>query len=110
MGKFKNDNLRFKYDYLNIDITKKNFVDLIFNKGLIPSVFQKAENPTQINWLHIDLNSSEATQSSLEFFFDKLVSGGVILFDDYGFRDTRKTVDKFFKIKTHFTNYEKVFL
>ena len=70
-------------------------------------VFQKAENPTQINWLHIDLNSSEATQSSLEFFFDKLVSGGVILFDDYGgFKDTRKIVDEFFKSKNgHFTNY-----
>ena len=107
----ENDNLRFKYDYLNIDITKKNLENfsnnLIFNKGLIPSVFQKAENPTQINWLHIDLNSSEATQYSLDFFFDKLVSGGVILFDDYGgFRDTRKIVDEFFKSKNgHFTNY-----
>jgi hypothetical protein len=105
------DNLRFKYDYLNIDITKKNLInfnkDLIFNKGFIPSIFQKAENPTQINWLHIDLNSSEATKSSLDFFFDKLVSGGVILFDDYGgFRDTRKIVDEFFKSKNgHFTNY-----
>ena len=107
----QNDNLRFNYDYLNIDITKKNLENfsnnLIFNKGLIPSVFQKAENPTQINWLHIDLNSSEATQYSLEFFFDKLVCGGVILFDDYGgFRDTRKIVDQFFKSKNgHFINY-----
>ena len=107
----QNDNLRFKYDYLNIDITKKNLENfsnnLVFNKGLIPSVFQKAENPTQINWLHIDLNSSEATQYSLEFFFDKLVSGGVILFDDYGgFTNTRKIVDEFFRTKKgHFTNY-----
>ena len=107
----QNDNLRFNYDYLNIDITKKNLENfsnnLIFNKGLIPSVFQKAKNPTEINWLHIDLNSSEATQYSLEFFFDKLVSGGVILFDDYGgFRDTRKIVDQFFRSKNgHFTNY-----
>ena len=44
---------------------------------------------------------------SLEFFFDKLVSGGVILFDDYGgFDDTRKIVDEFLKNKKgHFTNY-----
>tara|TARA_B100001057_G_scaffold211024_1_gene211529 strand:- start:3724 stop:4593 length:870 start_codon:yes stop_codon:yes gene_type:complete len=105
------DKLRFKYDYLNIDITKKNLENfnkyLIFNKGLIPNVFQKAENPTKINWLHIDLNSSEATRSSLEFFFDKLMPGGVMLFDDYGgFDDTRRIVDKFFKNKKgHFTNY-----
>ena len=106
-----NDNLRFRYDYLNIDITKKNLENfskyLIFNKGFIPSVFQKSENPTQINWIHIDLNSSEATRSSLEFFFDKLSPGGVILFDDYGgFDDTRKIVDEFLKNKKgHFTNY-----
>ena len=106
-----NDKLRFRYDYLNIDITKKNLENfnkyLIFNKGFIPSVFQKSENPTQINWIHIDLNSSEATRSSLEFFFDKLKPGGVILFDDYGgFDDTRKIVDEFLKNKKgHFTNY-----
>tara|TARA_B100000989_G_scaffold159105_1_gene118770 strand:- start:3691 stop:4560 length:870 start_codon:yes stop_codon:yes gene_type:complete len=105
------DKLRFKYDYLNIDITKKNLENfnkyLIFNKGLIPNVFQRAENPTKINWLHIDLNSSEATRYSLEFFFDKLMPGGVMLFDDYGgFDDTRRIVDEFFKNKKgHFTNY-----
>ena len=92
--------------------TKDKFLEnfskyLIFNKGFIPSVFQKSENPTQINWIHIDLNSSEATRSSLEFFFDKLSPGGVILFDDYGgFDDTRKIVDEFLKNKKgHFTNY-----
>ncbi len=106
-----NDKLRFNYDYLNIDITKKNLENfndnLIFNKGLIPDVFQNAENPAQLDWLHIDLNSSEATKSSLDFFFDKLKLGGVILFDDYGgFEDTRKIIDEFFKNKNgHFTNY-----
>lgn len=107
----ENDKLRFNYDYLNIDITKKNLEsfngNLIFNKGLIPGVYQNSENPTQINWLHIDLNSSMATKSSLDFFFDKLLPGGVILFDDYGgFEDTRNIVDEFFKNKNgHFTNY-----
>ncbi len=107
----ENDNLRFKYDYLNIDITKKNLENfeenLKFNKGLIPNIFQNAENPSQLNWLHIDLNSSDATKSCLEFFFDKLVPGGTILFDDYGgFDDTREIVDKFFADKNgHFINY-----
>ena len=107
----ENNKLRFDYDYLDIDITKKNLENLnsnlIFNKGLIPNVFKHTENPTQIGWLHIDLNSSAATKSSLEFFFDKLEPGGVILLDDYGgFEDTRKTVDEFFENKNgHFTNY-----
>ena len=65
--------LRFKYDYLDIDITKKNLENfnnnLIFNKGLIPSVFQKAQNPTQINWLHIDLKFFRGNKIIFRIFF-----------------------------------------
>lgn len=105
------DKLRFKYDYLDIEITKKNLnsfqEDLVFNKGLIPNIFKTATNPSEISWLHIDLNSAEATKSALNFFYDKLISGGIILFDDYGgFDDTRKVIDNFFDDKNgHFVNY-----
>ena len=105
------DKLRFKYDYLNIDITKKNLdcfqEDLVFNKGLIPNIFKTARNPSEVSWLHIDLNSTDATKSSLDFFYSKLISGGVILFDDYGgFEGTRKVIDNFFDSKNgHFINY-----
>ena len=105
------DKLRFKYDYLNIDITKKDLdcfqEDLVFNKGLIPNIFKTARNPSEVSWLHIDLNSTDATKSSLDFFYSKLISGGVILFDDYGgFEGTRKVIDNFFDSKNgHFINY-----
>ena len=105
------DKLRFKYDYLDVDITKKNLncfqENLIFNKGLIPNIFKNATNPSKVSWLHIDLNSTDATKSSLDFFYDKLISGGIILFDDYGgFDDTRKVIDNFFDDKNgHFINY-----
>ena len=105
------DKLRFRYDYLDIDITKKNLdcfqEKLIFNKGLIPNIFKNATNPSEVSWLHIDLNSTDATKASLDFFYDKLISGGVILFDDYGgFDDTRKVIDNFFDDKNgHFINY-----
>ena len=105
------DKLRFRYDYLDIDITKKNLdcfqENLIFNKGLIPNIFKNATNPSEVSWLHIDLNSADATKSSLDFFYDKLISGGIILFDDYGgFDETRKIIDNFFDGKNgHFINY-----
>ncbi len=105
------EKLRFQYDYLDLDVTKKNLgnfkKNLIYNKGFIPEVFIKSDNPTKINWLHIDLNSHAATQSSLDFFYEKLNNGGIILFDDYGgFNDTRKIVDNFLKDKKgHFINY-----
>jgi hypothetical protein len=107
----EDDKLRFKYDYLDIDITKKNLnsfqENLVFNKGLIPDVFKNATNPSEVSWLHIDLNSKDATKSSLDFFYDKLMSGGIVLFDDYGgFDDTRKVIDNFFDNKNgHFINY-----
>ena len=78
--------LRFQYSYLDLEITKKNLnmfnKNLVYNKGFIPKIFSTAKNPTNLDWLHIDLNSNEATQSSLDFFYEKLNKGGIILFDD----------------------------
>lgn len=108
--KSSDENLRFDYSYLDIEKTKKNLKNfehnLIYNKGFIPSVFSTAQNPDKINWLHIDLNSTEATLSSLEFFYDKLVPNGIILFDDYGgFEKTGNSIDEFFSNKDgHFLN------
>tara|TARA_Y100000996_G_scaffold411867_1_gene396816 strand:- start:1739 stop:2620 length:882 start_codon:yes stop_codon:yes gene_type:complete len=107
----KNENLRFKYSYLDIETTKKNLNKFsnysIYNKGFIPEVFEKSENPEKVSWLHIDLNSSEATISALEFFYGRIVNNGIILFDDYGgFEKTRIKIDNFFSDKKgHFINF-----
>ena len=53
-----------------------------FNKLFLSDYFQKP--PESIIYLHIDLNSSELTLAALDFFFPKLVHGGIIIFDDYG--------------------------
>ena len=34
------------------------------------SVFKSVENPDNLSWLHIDLNSSKITQECLNFFYD----------------------------------------
>ena len=60
------------------------------------------ESPHSIVYLHIDLNSAKPTLAALNFFYPRLVKGGVILFDDYGWReykDTKKVVDEFFSSK-----------
>lgn len=106
----KNEKLRFKYSYLDIEKTKNNlsnFKDyVVFNQGLIPDIFEESDNPNDLNWIHIDLNSSMATFETLNFFYNKLFSGGIILFDDYGgFKETQKIIDKFFLEKEgHFLN------
>lgn len=95
------------YSYLDIENTKHNLAAFkdktVFNKGYIPGSFEISNNPTEIVWLHIDLNSSLPTTGALEFFFEKLMPGGVILFDDYawhGYRDTKLAVDRFFSGRT----------
>ena len=47
-----------------------------------------------------------ATLATLNFFYNKLTSGGIVLFDDYGgFTETQKVIDNFFLGKDgHFLN------
>ena len=96
------------YKKLDIDVTKKNLREfsnnIVYHKGHIPdSLNNKPESPKSIFYLHIDLNSSKPTLAALEFFYPRLVSGGVILFDDYGwdqYEDTKNTIELFFEKKS----------
>ena len=95
------------YSELNINITKKNlkkFEDkTIYNVGYIPESLFSEKSPKSVIYIHIDLNSAKPTLATLEFFFPKLIKGGVILFDDYGqeeYIDTKKVIDKFFSNKS----------
>ena len=94
------------YSYLSLDRTKANLKQFEehceFVKGYIPEVFSENPGPSDLSWLHIDLNSSMPTQKTLEQFVPKLLSGGVVLFDDYGhggFSETKKVADEFFSKK-----------
>jgi O-methyltransferase len=50
--------------------------------GLIPDVFME-HLPQQIAYLHIDLNDAAAEIATLEALFERVVPGGVVIFDDY---------------------------
>ena len=51
-------------------------------KGVIPAVFD-GQSPARISWLHIDLNQAEAELAALDALFDRVVSAGVVILDDY---------------------------
>lgn len=75
-----------------IDIVNKVFGELDFVriiKGLIPDTLElvKAE---KISFLHIDMNCVFPESEALKFFWPKLVKGGVVIFDDYGWMDYRE--------------------
>jgi len=96
--------LKGAYAFLSVENTKRNlapFQDhLTYIKGYIPDTLTGDEHPAQVSWMHIDMNSAKATLGALEYFYDRIAPGGVILFDDYGvvgYSDTSATVDTFFE-------------
>lgn len=91
------------YSYLSLESTRNNLQEhdqqCGFIQGHISEVFNKNPGPNEVSWLHIDLNSSMPTLKTLEQFVPKLLPGGVVLFDDYGWHswsETREVADKFF--------------
>ena len=51
-------------------------------RGLLPESFAQGV-PEKIAYLHIDLNQAEPEISVLEALFERVVSGGIIMLDDY---------------------------
>lgn len=52
-------------------------------KGIVPDSFAQ-KCPEKIALLHIDMNSSKSEIAALEALYDKVVPGGIIVFDDFG--------------------------
>ncbi len=93
------------YSYLSLKNTINNLNNFPFDtkyiKGYIPESLNNPEIPDNIDWLHIDLNSSQPTILALDFFWPKINKGGVVLLDDYGFvgyEDTRLSIDRWSNI------------
>ena len=61
-------------------------------RGFLPDTF-KIALPERIAFLHVDLNSPAAEIAVLEQLFDRVVSGGYIVFDDYGWKQFKKQRD-----------------
>lgn len=59
-----------------------NYPQVELIKGFIPDCFED-NSPEKIAYLHIDLNQAPAEIAALEALFDRVVSGGIIILDDY---------------------------
>jgi O-methyltransferase len=58
-------------------------------RGFLPELLDTTM-PREIGFLHVDLNSPRAEIAVLERLFDRVVPGGVIVFDDYGWKMFRR--------------------
>ena len=66
----------------------------------MPTVLEQIPS-TKIAYLSLDMNGGLPELAALKFFYPKIVKGGIIYFDDYGWNypELRKVVDDFFSDK-----------
>jgi hypothetical protein len=110
----KDDNMNRDGFYSDVSLNEvklflSEFEDyVIFKQGLIPIVFESMEN-TIFSFIHLHLNLYVSTKSALEYSYDKLTHGGVILISDYGLHNckgVKKATDEY----CHANNINKVYL
>ena len=94
-----------------IDEVSKNlssFPFVLFYPGWIPFSFKSVKS-SKYSFVHIDVDLYQPTIDSLNYFWNLLVIGGVIVIDDYGssqFPGATKAVDDFLKNKKIFQFYK----
>lgn len=73
------------------------FSDVHFYRGWIPDRFDEVAD-RQFRFVHVDVDLFQPTMASFEFFYPRMVPGGVIVCDDYGFSTcpgATRAVDEF---------------
>lgn len=96
-GDFSNTLLNSVRDYLH----PFSFVE--YHPGIMPSTFEEVRE-RRFSFVHVDVDLYQTARDCCEFFYDRMVRGGIMIFDDYGFRGyqfaEKKAVDEFFEDKT----------
>ncbi len=70
-------------------------------KGAVPETLPLVLSE-KISFLSVDMNCALPEREALEFFWDRIVKGGIVLIDDYGFpghEEQKKLHDEFAKEK-----------
>lgn len=73
----------------------------VFHQGEFPKTAGPVEGE-RFSLVHCDADIASSVEACCEFFYPRLVPGGVIVFDDYGFTSTpgaKTTADAFFANK-----------
>lgn len=87
-----------------LDAVRKNLAEFAFvqyHPGWIPDAFPEVSD-RRFALVHIDVDLYEPTRDALQFFWDRMVPGGLIVCDDYGFTTcpgATKAIDEFFSTK-----------
>jgi len=72
------------YSYEEVKERFNAYSNIHVVQGRVPDIFTETPPPSKIAFLHVDLNSARAEVAALDAIYDSMVTGGIILFDDYG--------------------------
>ena len=61
-----------------------DFYDFKYYKGWIPDKFSDVKD-LKFAFVHVDVDVYQPTKDSFDFFYPRMVKGGIIVCDDYGF-------------------------
>lgn len=79
----------------------KAFDFVVYHQGWIPEKFPEVAT-SRFSFLHLDVDLYQPTLDSLNFFYEKMNPGGIMLCDDYGFLTcpgAKMAMDAFFADK-----------
>ena len=84
-----------------LDIFKK-YPYCFIHKGIFPQETSHNIINNKFKFVHLDVDNYQSYKECLEFFYNRMVTGGVIIFDDYDCDccpGANKAVDEFFEYK-----------
>lgn len=79
----------------------RSFDYVVFHAGVIPNTFDEVTAVPSYSFVHLDVDIYPTMLECCEWFWPRLSPGGVIVFDDYGYRAyrhaARAAIDEFFQ-------------
>jgi len=107
-NEIKEEKLIFSSNLQDVKRTLNNFQFIKYHPGWIPETFHEVSE-INFSFVHIDVDLYQPTKDSLEFFYERLNNGGVIICDDYGlnqFPGAKSAVDEFISNNKYSFFYE----
>ncbi len=99
-----------EFSNTSLDGVKKYLADcgnIRFNQGYFPDTATSIID-LSFCFVHIDVDIYESVMECCKFFYPRLVQGGILVFDDYGFLTcpgAKMAVDEFFSDKSEYPCY-----
>ena len=86
----------------DVKVLFNQFKNVNIIKGWIPKVFESLDEKNKYKFVHIDVDLYQPTFDSLNYIYDKIVEGGILITDDYrspSFPGNQKAWEKYFNSK-----------